>query len=375
MASATGMLNRETLAWDEELLAAVGVDAEQLPRVSDEPHEREGRTWFPAIGDGAAANLGSGAVGADVGGLTIGTSGALRVVHETDWAPWPGLFQYRLDARGPSMAAPSPTAACCGGGCGGRSICRRAGRRTRSWSGRRRRTGSCSSRSSAVTARRVVVARRGRDRRTHGRDDRGGHPPRGARGRRVPLRRDPRPAAEGRPPRRERRDAAQEPGAVPDPRGRAGTAARPLRPSPRRRPAAPPSSRWSASASRVPDCRSSACSTRARTGPKRSRRRGSGTGSSTACSSRTRPARPPARGSGRRSRSRPRRCRGREQLRRLARVRQLPHRELDHPRPLVRVRERVQHRVADPALGPVVLDGDDRPVSRPPRAASPRRPA
>lgn len=99
MASATGMLNRETLAWDEELLAAVGIDAEQLPRVSDEPHEREGRTWYPAIGDGAAANLGSGAVGDGVGGLTIGTSGALRVVHETGGEPRPGLFQFRLDAR------------------------------------------------------------------------------------------------------------------------------------------------------------------------------------------------------------------------------------------------------------------------------------
>jgi gluconokinase len=99
IASGTGMLNRETLDWDEELLAAVGVDPEQLPRVSDEPHEREGRTWFPAIGDGAAANLGSGAVGTDVGGLTIGTSGALRIVHETGEEPRPGLFQFRLDAR------------------------------------------------------------------------------------------------------------------------------------------------------------------------------------------------------------------------------------------------------------------------------------
>jgi len=99
MASATGMLNRETLDWDEELLDAIGIDAEQLPRVSDEPHEREGRTWYPAIGDGAAANLGSGAVGEGVGALTIGTSGALRVVHDRVRAPWPGLFQFRLDAR------------------------------------------------------------------------------------------------------------------------------------------------------------------------------------------------------------------------------------------------------------------------------------
>ena len=99
IASGTGMLNRETLAWDMELLDAIRLDVEQLPRVSDEPHEREGRTWFPAIGDGAAANLGSGAVGVDVGGLTIGTSGALRVVREAGEAPRPGLFQFRVDAR------------------------------------------------------------------------------------------------------------------------------------------------------------------------------------------------------------------------------------------------------------------------------------
>jgi gluconokinase len=100
IASGTGLLNRETCSWDEELLDAVGVDAAQLPRISDEPYERGGRAWFPAIGDGAAANLGSGAVGPTVGGLTIGTSGALRVVREgSSEPPTPGLFQFRVDLR------------------------------------------------------------------------------------------------------------------------------------------------------------------------------------------------------------------------------------------------------------------------------------
>ena len=100
MASGTGFLNRETRSWDEELLDAVGVDAAQFPPISAEPHERAGRAWFPAIGDGAAANLGSGAVGPTVGGLTIGTSGALRTLREgVSEPPRPGLFQFRLDGR------------------------------------------------------------------------------------------------------------------------------------------------------------------------------------------------------------------------------------------------------------------------------------
>lgn len=100
MASGTGLLNRETGAWDEELLGAVGIDARRLPRISDDGYERDGRTWFPAIGDGAAANLGSGAVGPTLGGLTIGTSGALRIVRDDPVEPpRSGLFQFRLDGR------------------------------------------------------------------------------------------------------------------------------------------------------------------------------------------------------------------------------------------------------------------------------------
>ncbi|HSL64802.1 MAG TPA: gluconokinase, partial [Gaiellaceae bacterium] len=97
-ASATGLLDQRTLAWDEELCAVLGVDPTRLPALDDGPEERD-EPWFPAIGDGAAANLGAGCVTRDRATLTIGTSGALRVLHATaDLRPRPGLFLYRLDA-------------------------------------------------------------------------------------------------------------------------------------------------------------------------------------------------------------------------------------------------------------------------------------
>jgi gluconokinase len=73
--------------WDEELLDVLGLEEEQLPEVADEL----------VLGDGAAANLGSGAVGAGRAAVTIGTSAAVRTVHEPS-APRPGLFLYRVDA-------------------------------------------------------------------------------------------------------------------------------------------------------------------------------------------------------------------------------------------------------------------------------------
>ena len=51
----------------------------------------------PAIGDGAAANVGSGAVGHDRMALTIGTTGAVRVVQEQVAQVPEGLWCYRVD--------------------------------------------------------------------------------------------------------------------------------------------------------------------------------------------------------------------------------------------------------------------------------------
>jgi gluconokinase len=93
MASGTGLLRLDG-GWDEELLAAVGVEPERLPVVSDEPVGE----WLPALGDGACSNVGTGCTGRGRAAVMLGTSGAIRVVYPTrNPAPRLGLFLYRLD--------------------------------------------------------------------------------------------------------------------------------------------------------------------------------------------------------------------------------------------------------------------------------------
>jgi gluconokinase len=124
MASATGLFDQESLAWDAEVLLAVGLRPETLAPVDDDP--RRGLTpayrdrwpaladavWWPALGDGACALIGTGAgagsalaQGTDRGGgrraaLTVGTSAAVRVLAgPAERAGRPaGLFAYLLDA-------------------------------------------------------------------------------------------------------------------------------------------------------------------------------------------------------------------------------------------------------------------------------------
>lgn len=113
MASGTGLLNLKSCRWDEETLEATGVRQEQLPaivaehkpsgRLKDEyarrwPGLRDAR-WFPAIGDGAANNIGAGCATRTRLALMIGTSGAMRVL----WTGEPpkdieaALWCYRAD--------------------------------------------------------------------------------------------------------------------------------------------------------------------------------------------------------------------------------------------------------------------------------------
>jgi len=95
-ASGTGLYDPNALAWDGETLAAVGVDAEQLPPVSDEPVAGV----LPALGDGACSNVGAGCADRGRAAVMVGTSGALRVVYEAASAEArPGLFLYRVDAQ------------------------------------------------------------------------------------------------------------------------------------------------------------------------------------------------------------------------------------------------------------------------------------
>jgi gluconokinase len=115
IASGSGFLDVHRLEWDGEALSMAGVRAAQLsplvdtdaaargvrPDLAARWPELSGVPWYPAIGDGAAANLGSGAFGKDRVGLSIGTSCAVRLLWEPDGpVPVPrDLWCYRLDAR------------------------------------------------------------------------------------------------------------------------------------------------------------------------------------------------------------------------------------------------------------------------------------
>lgn len=114
VASWTGLLDRWRLRWDEELLASLPVGEENLSPLTDVHQPRRGLRpefaarwpalrdvpWFPAIGDGAAANVGSGCVAPTRAALTVGTSAAMRVVtsQPVEHVPW-GLWCYRVDGR------------------------------------------------------------------------------------------------------------------------------------------------------------------------------------------------------------------------------------------------------------------------------------
>ncbi|MDE0169545.1 MAG: gluconokinase [bacterium] len=100
MASGTGFFETGTPNWDARLLHGCGISRDQLPRVSDDPGEGPigSAGWFPAIGDGAASNLGTGAAGPGWATINLGTSAAFRVVSDRTGPDPPfGLFKYRLD--------------------------------------------------------------------------------------------------------------------------------------------------------------------------------------------------------------------------------------------------------------------------------------
>ena len=94
-ASGSGLLNLRTRSWDGELLGELGIDESVLAPISDESVG----TSYPPLGDGACSNLGCDCVTPGRAALTIGTSGAYRVVHGGDPAPREGLFAYLLDER------------------------------------------------------------------------------------------------------------------------------------------------------------------------------------------------------------------------------------------------------------------------------------
>jgi gluconokinase len=114
MASGTGMLDVHALRWDEEVAATAGASVGSLPPLNPAPagvrlHRAwadrwpalKDLPWYPALGDGACANVGSGALGPSRIALTLGTSGAMRLALPTPpgstWSFNPRLWAYRLD--------------------------------------------------------------------------------------------------------------------------------------------------------------------------------------------------------------------------------------------------------------------------------------
>ena len=114
VASWSGLLNRHDLVWDEDLLRALPIMEDQLSPLVDSNHFRRGLrpefanrwlalqniAWFPALGDGATANIGSGCISAERVALTVGTTSALRAVVDFPISQIPeGLWCYRVDSR------------------------------------------------------------------------------------------------------------------------------------------------------------------------------------------------------------------------------------------------------------------------------------
>jgi gluconokinase len=83
MASGTGLLNIHTLQWDDEILSFLNIKPQQLSAICEVTHQRKGILddflYVIGGGDGALANLGTGAMNKGFMALTIGTSGAVRL--------------------------------------------------------------------------------------------------------------------------------------------------------------------------------------------------------------------------------------------------------------------------------------------------------
>ena len=111
IAAWTGLLDRRTGRWDDELVAAAGLRDGQLSEVRDPNQPFEVRPvigsrwpalansmWLPVVADGIAGNIGVGATDEQTQALAAATSGAIRVLlHRTPATVPSGLWCYRID--------------------------------------------------------------------------------------------------------------------------------------------------------------------------------------------------------------------------------------------------------------------------------------
>jgi gluconokinase len=112
VASWTGLLDRRTLQWDDDMLRAAGITPDHLSPLVDRDQPLQGLRppwaerwpaladvpWFPAVGDGAASSIGCGCTDGRRMALALGTSGALRLTTTRQIERIPrGLWVYRVD--------------------------------------------------------------------------------------------------------------------------------------------------------------------------------------------------------------------------------------------------------------------------------------
>jgi len=111
VASWSGLLNRHNLQWDHDGLRLLDLSVDQFPTLRDQPNFLQGlrepyaSRWsalkdvpfFLALGDGAAANIGSGCIDTQTIALTLGTTGAIRTTYHGDILPLtPAIWNYRV---------------------------------------------------------------------------------------------------------------------------------------------------------------------------------------------------------------------------------------------------------------------------------------
>ncbi len=114
MVSGTGLWNQNENDYDAGILSVLPIERSQLCPTDqlDQPMttlrdeyarlwpQFAGIPWFPAIGDGACDNIGSGCITPESFAQMVGTSGAMRAVSEAASAGIPpGLWCYRVDRR------------------------------------------------------------------------------------------------------------------------------------------------------------------------------------------------------------------------------------------------------------------------------------
>lgn len=112
MASGTGMFDLARRQWDPELLSLLPITPDQLtkpagmeaaprglrPEFAERLPQLREVPWYPALGDGACSNVGSGGIGPDRAAVMIGTSGAMRALFPAGRPEPPeGLWSYLLD--------------------------------------------------------------------------------------------------------------------------------------------------------------------------------------------------------------------------------------------------------------------------------------